>query len=106
VGCRSNSQGGRGRSSPAAARFPATAGLGVVESRDAGLPGGDGGDDEVRRVEVSMMVVVASAIASRSGARARPKLPGAGGAQGPDSSAWGRIRVRGFGGKEREGGYL
>jgi hypothetical protein len=30
----------------------------VVESGDAGLPGSDGGDNEVCRIEVSMMVVV------------------------------------------------
>jgi hypothetical protein len=47
---------------------------------DAVLLGDDGGDNEVRCVEVRTMVVVGSAIASRSGARAQPELPCAGGA--------------------------
>jgi hypothetical protein len=50
--------------------------------------------------------VVASVIASRSGARARPELPGVGGARGPNSSAWGQIRVRGFGRKRERGGVF
>jgi hypothetical protein len=51
----------------------------VDETDDAGLPSGDEGDDKVCHVEVNMMMVVASAIASRGSARALPKLPGAGG---------------------------
>jgi hypothetical protein len=71
---------------------------------DAVLLGKDGGDDEVCCVEVSTMVVVASAIASRSSARARPELLGAGGARGPDSSARGKLGCGVLGEKEREGG--
>jgi hypothetical protein len=55
-------------------RFPARSGSEVDESGDAGLPGGDEGDDELHWSTASPTVVMVAWIAWQWRAEARPEL--------------------------------
>jgi hypothetical protein len=94
VGFRSDGHREEGEVSPVWIMVPARSGSELDESGDAGLHGGDGGDDEVRQSTASPMVVVAACLACRWAARVRLEAVGAAGARARIASIWGVIHCR------------